>query len=270
MLALIAGLGLWLWLRPAPDARTARERVSTATPDSVQALRIEWPGRAMRVLEKRDGGWRIVEPHHARAEPLQVERILSLLEATSELALPATDLGRFELDRPRVRVTVDGHTYALGGTNPVTGGVYMNRGDAVLLLEPRYAGVIPADPEALNDKRLLAPAEIPVAFSFPRFRVVQQGGKWVVMPADGELSQDDILRWVENWQLASALRAEPFDGPAPATYIAVDMRDGSRAIIGVGEQDGEFAFTRYDEHMRYYFFAQGAKRLLAPPSTSRR
>lgn len=264
MLALVAGLGLWLWLRPAA-VKPARERVSPTRPESARELRLEWPGKAALAMARENGTWRIVAPHRGRAEPLHVERILSLLDATSELSLPATDLARFELDRPRVRITVDGIAYALGGTNPLTGGVYLQRADRVLLLEPRYAGVVPADPQSLNDRRLLAPSDVPVALNFPQFKVAQQDGRWTVNPADAELSQDDILRWIENWRLAAALRAEPFEGRVPATHIAVDLRDGRRIAIGVAERDGEITFSRYDEKMRYYFFANSARRLLAPP-----
>lgn len=267
MLALVAGLGLWLWLRPA-ELGPAREPLSAVTPQSAREVRIEWPGKPALVMEKRDDTWHIVAPRAGRAEPLQVERILSLLQATPELSLPATDLARFELEQPRARIIVDGDAYALGGTNPVTGSFYVQRGDQVLLLKPRYAGIVPADPQSLNDRRMLAAHETPVAFTFPQFEVVQQGGKWSVTPADAELSQDDVLRWVEGWRLSAALRAEPFEGRTPASHIAVDLRDGRRIAIGVAERDGEIAFTRYDEQMRYYFFANAARRLLAPPGAN--
>lgn len=267
MLAAVAGLGLWLSLRP-PQVRSAHERVSNTTVDRVHAARVEWPGKASVELEQSGGTWRIVAPHAGRADGLQVDRILSLLQATAELVLPATDLARFELDTPRARITADGVTYAMGGVNPVTGGVYLLRGNQVLLLASRYAAVIPADPEALRDRRVLGAQETPAAFSFPQFTVVQQAGKWNVSPADGDLSQDDLLRWVEGWRLASALRTEAFDGPAPATHITVVLRDGRRIAIGVTELEGEIAFTRYDEHMRYYFFANSARHLLAPPGAN--
>ena len=267
MLALVVGLGAWLWLRPVA-LKPARERVSNIAPGSARELRIEWPGKSALVMKKSGDAWRIVAPYSGRAEPLRIERILSLLEATSELALPATDLARFELDQPRARIIVNGETYALGGINPVTGSVYLQRGGTVLLLEPRYAGLIPADPQSLNDRRVLAPDEIPVGFSFPQFAVTQQDGKWNVTPGEANLSQDDLLRWVEGWQLASALRAEPFEGRAPASHITIELRDGRRIAIGVAELEGEIAFTRYDEHMRYYFFAVSARRLLAPPGAN--
>lgn len=267
MLGLVAGLGVWLWLRPA-DVKTARERVSGIDPDSVRELRIEWANKASVALKKENGTWRLVAPRAGRAEPLQVERILSLLRASSELSLPATDLARFELDQPRARISVDGQRYALGGLNPLTGGVYVQRGDQVLLLEPRYAGIVPGDPQSLNDRRVLAAEETPVSFTFPQFKVAQENGKWNVTPRDGDLSQDDVLRWVEGWKLAAGLRAEPYEGRAPKTHITVELRDGRRIAIGVAELEGEIVFTRYDEHMRYYFFANSARRLLAPPGAS--
>jgi Domain of unknown function (DUF4340) len=267
MLALVLGLGTWLGLRPA-DVKPERVRVSSIAPASARELRIEWPGKTTLVLTKTGDAWRIVAPYTGRAEPLRIDRILSLLDATSELAMPATDLAQFELDRPRARITVNGEAYALGGINTVTGGVYVQRGNQVLLLEPRYAGLIPADAQSLNDRRLLATNETPAGFSFPQFKVTQQDGKWNVSPRDGDLGQDDLLRWVEGWQLASALRAERFQGRAPASHITIDLRDGRSIAIGVSELDGEIAFTRYDEHMRYYFFAGSARRLLAPPGAN--
>jgi hypothetical protein len=267
MLMLVVGLGTWLWLRPA-DIKPARQRVSNIAPGSARELRIDWPGKGALVMKKSGDAWRIVAPYAGRAEPLRIERILSLLEATSELAIPANDLAQFELHQPRARITVNGETYALGGMNAVTGGVYLQRGDKVLLLEPRYAGLIPADPQSLNDRRVLATGETPVAFSFPQFKLTQQDGKWNVAPRTADLSQDDVLRWVEGWQLASALRAEPFEGRAAASHISIDLRDGRRITIGVAELEGEIAFTRYDEHIRYYFFAASARRLLAPPGAN--
>jgi hypothetical protein len=89
-----------------------------------------------------------------------------------------------------------------------------------------------------------------------------------VTPRDNELSQDDVLRWVEGWKLAAGLRAEPYEGRAPTAHITVELRDGRRIAIGVAELEGEIVFTRYDEHMRYHFFANSARRLLAPPGAS--
>lgn len=267
MLAVTAGLGAWLALR-APATEPMRVRVAEHEPQAVRTLALAWPDGTQVTLEKADGGWRIVAPHAARADAFLVERALTLLDATSEVALPATELARFDLAPPRVTVSFDEHTVALGALHPLTGGLYVRRGDAVLLLEARYAGVIPQDPAALNDKRLLAPDERPTAFVFPDFTVRRTEHGWRVTPDANGASQDEILNWVEGWQLASALRAEPFAGAPPATRITLELADGRRIPVSVMERDGEIAFSRHDERMRYTLFPKNARRLLAPPAVT--
>ena len=53
------------------------------------------------MLEKRGEEWFLTSPFAARAEPLQVERLLAIAEAKSPARLAATDLARFELDAAR-------------------------------------------------------------------------------------------------------------------------------------------------------------------------
>jgi hypothetical protein len=265
MLAAILALAAWIYLHPA-TRHGERVPISMLAPASVHKLRLERRGKPALEMQQTDGQWRIVAPFAARAEPAQVDRLLSVLTATAELALPAADLARFELEHPRARLTIDGLSFSFGAVNPVTGNVYVLSGERVFLLEPKYANVLPTDPNTVIDRRLLATDEAPVLFTFPQFEVRQEAGNWGVTPRDAELSQDDLLRWVEGWRLASALRAEPHEGPAPATHITVGLRDGRRIAIGVTEHAGEIAFTRYDEHLRYYFFGNNARRLLAPPS----
>lgn len=265
MTAVILALAAWIQLHPAQKTER-RTPISTLTPSAAHELRLERPDKPTLEMGRKDGQWRLTAPFAARAEPAQVERLLSVLTATAELTLPAVDLARFELEHPRARLTIDRQPFSFGTVNPLTGNVYVLSGERVFLLEPKYAGVFPADPNAAIDRRLLASGEAPVSFVFPQFQVRQEEGNWRVTPVDAELSQDDLLRWVEGWRLASALRAEPYDGPAPAAHITIGLRDGRHIPIGVTEHEGELAFTRYDEHVRYYFFGNSARRLLAPPS----
>lgn len=268
MLALVAGLAVWFMYR-SPEPKMQRERLSALAAQQVRELKIEWPQQPAVIVRKDGETWRVVAPHTSRADSLQVERVLSILEATSDLALPATELAQFELDRPRLRVSIDDESYSFGAVNPLTGSIYVLRGDRVLLIEARHAGALPQSPEALNDKRLLARDEDPVSFAFPGFTVAQQDGQWRVTPNDEAVSQDEVLHWVEGWRLASALRAEPSAASVPARHIAIGLRDGRRVMMSVMERDGEIAFSRHDENMRYYLFPNGARRLLAPPARSR-
>ena len=87
-------------------------------------------------------------------------------------------------------------------------------------------------------------------------------------PDADDLSQDELLHWIENWRLAAALRAEPYAGPTPSSRITVTLRDGRTLAFGVTERDGEIAFLRADEKMRYYLFPKNARALLAPPTAA--
>ena len=267
MLVLVAGLGWWYVEHTAEPAATT-ETVSAASSVTIAAIRIDWAGGEQRTLQKDGDRWHITAPYRARADGFMVERMLTLLAAPAEMTMPATDLARFELEQPRIRVTFGDERIDIGALHPLTGGLYVRRGERVLLVEARFAAVVPSDPTALNDKRLLGRDEVPVAFGFPAFKVTQTEGRWRMTP-DGEgLSQDELLHWIENWRLASALRAEPYAGAAPATRIAITLRDGRTVDVGVTERDGEIAFLRADEKMRYYLFPKNARALLAPPTAA--
>jgi hypothetical protein len=268
MLAITAALAGWIRLHPARESAPA-QRLSTLTPAVVHALTVEWRGRRTFVLERQGRHWRIVQPFAARADALETGRILSLLGAPADTVLPATGLDRYGLAAPERRIVADGQTYALGAINPVTGEAYVLTRDRVYVLPARFAASVPADPGKLIDKQLLADDETPTAFAFPKFSVRQQGGRWITDVA-GQPGEDDLMRWVEGWRLASALRAEHDASEPEGEHISIALRDGRHVAIGVRERDGELIFTRYDEHVRYYFTAKSAQRLLAPPSPSGR
>ena len=267
MLVLVAGLGWWYAERAAEPATTA-ETVSAAPAAAIARIHIEWTGDEQRTLQKDGERWHVTAPYRARADGFMVERMLTLLAAPAEMTLPATDLARFELEQPRIRVAFGEEHIDIGALHPLTGGLYVRRGERVLLVAARYAPVVPSDPTALNDKRLLGRDEVPVAFAFPEFKVTQSEGRWRMTPDADDLSQDELLHWIENWRLAAALRAEPYAGPTPSSRITVTLRDGRTLAFGVTERDGEIAFLRADEKMRYYLFPKNARALLAPPTAA--
>ncbi|HSQ04845.1 MAG TPA: hypothetical protein VLN59_12460, partial [Burkholderiales bacterium] len=51
----------------------------------------------------------------------------------------------------------------------------------------------------------------------------------------------------------------------PAKHITVELKDGRRLSFAVEETGAELAFTRFDEHMRYFLFPSVARVMLAPP-----
>ena len=265
LLAAVAALGGWIYLHPKTHS-SAPLHLSSLVPGAARKVQIDVAGKPSIVLEKSATGWRLAAPFAARAETHLVDGVLSIVDAVPRTELPAQHLDRFGLAQPHARITIDGRSFAWGNINPVTNEVYVLHAGRVYVLPPRYAAVVPGGADYLVSRSVLAPDEVPVRFTFPRFEVALKDGIWRLTPGNAELSEDDLVRWVDDWRNASALRAEPYDGPATPTAIDIELRDGRHLSIGVTEEGGELAFTRFDEHMRYYLFANSARRLLAAPA----
>ena len=71
-----------------------------------------------------------MRPFEARADRSQVERLLELTSAASKEKLAATDLARFDLDRPSLTVTLGDQRFAFGTVNPLNQEQYVLAGDA--------------------------------------------------------------------------------------------------------------------------------------------
>lgn len=264
LLAVVAALAAFIYLKPKHD-ESGTFPLSTLKADKITQLRLERAARPPVVLEKTGGQWLITAPIAARADPLQVQRLLAIVDARTSSRIAATDLARFDLDRPVARLTVDSQTFSFGTINTVAREQYVLTGNTVYPVELRYGAALPADVTQLISKQLFADGEVPVVFEFSDFAVRTADGKWTVTPAPADLSQDDINRWVDDWRLASALRVEPHGKGKAMGKIKVEFKDGRKLTLGIMQREPELVLLRPDQNLQYSFFAQTAKRLLSPP-----
>jgi len=265
LLIVVVALGCFVYFKPRSDG-PAGYPLSALKAGDAGKIQIERTGQAPATLEKKDAQWFITAPFTAPAEPFQVQRLLSILDARASSRLAATDLARFDLDRPVARLTVDAQTFSFGAINAVEHEQYVLTGNTVYPVEPRYGATLPADVTQLIRRQLFAASEVPVRFEFSDFTVASADGKWSVAPAPADLSQDDINRWVDDWRLASALHAEPAAGGKAAGAIKVEFKDGTKVTLGIVQREPELVLLRPDQNLQYAFFAETAKRLLSPPS----
>lgn len=262
----VAALGTWAYFKPARDAPVAHP-LSALKSSEVASLHIERPGAASISLEKKAGAWVMTAPFAARGDESRVRRLLEILEAKSAHRLAATDLSRFELDRPQARVTIGRQAFSFGMVNAVTREQYLLTDGTVFTVNPNYGTALPAHPAEMASPRLLGPAEKPVRFESKAFAVAQRDGKWTQTPAAKDLSQDDFLRWVELWQLAAAARVEPYVKGKPLETIRIQLKDGATLPLGVLAREPELVLLRSDEKLQYHFRPELAKRLLSPPGS---
>jgi hypothetical protein len=263
--AIVVALGVFLYFRPAKDA-AVEHPLSGLKPQEVRSLRIERAGAVPVVLARKQDTWFIEAPIVARADDSRVMRLLAVVEARTAHRMPAGDRGRFGLEPPQARIIVDGQPFSFGLVNEITREQYVMAGDAVYALHPRYGAGLPESAVQMASRQLFGPGEAPARIALGNFAVEQRDGKWMLAPRAADLSQDDYIRWVDEWRLASALRVEPGPATRARDVIRIQLKNGGELTLGVMAREPELVLARSDEKLRYRFSAALAKRLLSPPS----
>lgn len=266
LLAVVAALGLFVYFKPKSDA-PAEHALSALKAAEVRSLRIEREGAPAIALERRQDAWFLVSPLAARADDFAVQRLLAIVQAKAAHRFAATDLARFDLERPRARLVIEAQSFGFGVVSEVAREQYVLTGDAVYAVNPRYGMALPANAAAMVSRGLFAPDEAPVRIEHKDFAVAQRDGRWIVTPAGEDLSQDDINRWVDDWRLASAVRVEPYTKGKVQAEIRVSLKESGTLSFGILARAPELVLARPDEKLQYHFSAETAKRLLSPPGT---
>jgi hypothetical protein len=221
-------------------------------------------------VAKRGDAWYLARPFEGRADRSQVERLLELASASSKEKLAATDLARFDLDRPSLTVTLEDQRFAFGTVNPLSQEQYVLAGDGVYLLSSFYSSLVPQKAERLLTHSLFLGGESPVAFALPGARIELQDAKWVRRPATGaeQPSQDDFSRWVDGWRFASSLLTQRAGAKAAAEHVEVRLADGRTLRLGVLQKQPELILVRPDEKLQFHFSGEMGRRLLTPPEAA--
>ncbi|MGH8663301.1 MAG: DUF4340 domain-containing protein [Burkholderiales bacterium] len=264
LLVLVAAAGAILYFRPDPKPAERYAILPTAL-ESVRRIELE-RARGMRIVLTRESGqWRMQTPVPGRLEAIALARVLDIGRAQTTQRIPAYDLARFELDEPWARVRFDSHVIEFGMSNPLTQELYVRSGEHVYALPARYSANLPGDASKLLAHRLFDPGEQPVAFRLERFSVREEGGRWRLEPGGEAASQDDLLRWVDHWRLASSIITQPQTDARARGSIEVDLRDGRTIRFRVTATTPDLVLRREDERLEYHFPSRLAGVLLASP-----
>lgn len=265
---LVAGPAAFLYLRPRPAA-APELALSSLDPEQVTRIQVERGGPPL-VLEKRDGHWYLVQPYRARADAFRIKQLLDLLRAKASRRLAATDLDRFDLDRPAARVVFDDHAIAFGTVNELSNEQYVGTGENVYLIPLRHAAALPQDAKDMTGRQLFGPDEQPVRIALGGVEMALENGIWRLQPAAEGLSQDDLNRWGDDWRGAASLLTQQGSGAGSGGEITVALKNGNVVRLTVVQREPELVLRREDEGLQYHFSAAVGKRLLTPPGTDSR
>ena len=269
-IALLVAVALltWLALRAPSREEAARTPLSAVKPASVSRITLTRPARPVITIERRGEQWWMTAPFKARADEFQILRMLTILEAQPTAQLPATDRARFELEPPSAVLDIDGVQYAFGGINAVTREQYVLRGDIIHAVELRHGAGLPLNATALVRRALLAENEQPVTVALPEFTVSKNDGGWVLSPPSEAAGADELQRYVDQWRMASAATAEPYDNRPPQSDIRITLTDGSTLTMGVLQRQPQLVLWRRDNGLQYSFLEGAARSLLEKPGST--
>jgi len=266
----VSALAAWLFHYRAPADGPPTHALSTLKAAEIKRIRVEPAEGAAVELERTADAWRIARPFEGRADAGRIERLLAILDARSAVRLPAEHLARYDLERPRVKVTMGAQTFAYGAANEAMREQYVLTNDAVYAIALSQRVAIPRNADMLISRALFAPGEIPVRIDLPDFTAAIERGTWAFVPPAVDVSPDERNAWAEGWRNASALGAVRHEAQAPAgEALNVQLKDGRTIALHVLAREPELVLLRADEGVRYHFAPEVAKKLLAPPRPPR-
>ena len=283
MLALVAGLVAFLYLRPKAQTQAeTKHEVSQLKLADISAIKVEFPAQAPVTFEKVDGLWRMTVPYKTRADQASVQRILSIIAATSAEKFSNADLAKYGVDNPQLRLKLSGASlneeFAFGTYNPVSDEQYVAYKDGIYLLPGSYSEAAKTQPVEMVDKMPLTPSEAKqiAGFDFSRLeqwvetqmRVDITNGKWTSNVAKAKITQNEMNEWLDfSWKQAQAKSVELYTPNHKESYpsFEVKLKNGKKVYFDKISEAPDLLLGRPDEGIIYHFSNDVGFNMLNPP-----
>jgi hypothetical protein len=283
MLALVAGLVAFLYLRPqASTDGPIQHEVTTLKLADFNAIKVEFPTQAPTTFEKVNGLWRMTAPYKTRADQLSVQRILSIIAAKTQNKFTAVDIEKFGLDKPQLRLKLSGVTgteeFIFGTFNTVTDEQYVAYKDSVYLLPGNYAEAASTQAIEMVDKSPLAPPEAKQIAGFDYAHLEQwediglqvdiAGGNWKTNAPKAKITQNELNEWLDfSWKQAQAKQVELYTPDRKITYpsFKIKLKDGTKVHFDKIQESPDLLLARPDEGLLYHFANDVGFTMLNPP-----
>lgn len=283
LLAIVASIVTFLYMRPQANNHAAIQyEVSQLKLADFTGVKVEFPTKAAVSFEKQDGFWKMTAPYKVRADQVLVQRMLSIIAATSSDKFSASDLAKFGLNNPLLKLKLIKNTgieeFVFGTYNPVTEDQYVAYKDAVYLIKGTYSEAASVVPIELVDKTPLAQAEIKriSGFNFSQLEQWQDthlnvdltDGKWLVNVPKAKITQNEMNEWLDfSWKQSQAKSVEMYTPDHRITYpsFEVKLKDGKKIHFDKIQESPELLLGRPDEGITYHFSNDVGFTMLNPP-----
>lgn len=278
----VAGLVAFLYLRPKQSAQQEDiYEISNFKLAEFNAISVEFPTKAAVTFEKVNGLWRITAPYKARADQASVQRILSIIAAKTKNKIVTTDLEKFGLNNPSVKLKLfrdknNVEEFLFGTHNPVTDEQYVAHKNTIYLVSNIYVEAASTQVIELVDKAPLKSTEKVAGFDFSRLEQWEASrlnvdlvdGKWKVSIANAKPQQNELNEWLDySWVHTLAKSVEFYTPDRKATYpsFEVKLADGSKVHFDKIQESPDLILARPDEGLTYHFASDAGFTMLNPP-----
>lgn len=283
LLAVVVGIAAFLHLKPKPQADDHKFEMSSLKMAGFVSVKAEFPAKAPTIFEKQDGYWMMRKPYSARADQPSVQRILSIIAATTATRLPLQDASKYGLDNPVLKLTLAGsegeHVFTFGTFNPVTEEQYVGYQQYVYLLPGQYGEAAATQPIEMVDKIPLSPTERKQLIGFDLAHLEQweanalklsmdAEGKWQVNEPKAKPTQNELNEWRDfSWVQAQATAVEFYTPDRKQTYPSFEvlLKDGKKVHFDKMQESPEYLLARPDEGVIYHFPNDVGFTMVNPP-----
>jgi Domain of unknown function (DUF4340) len=287
MLLVVVGLATFLYLRPqSNNSAPTQHEVSTLKLADFTGIDVVFPTQKPTSFVKIDGLWHMTSPYKSRADQVLVQRILAIIAAKSVEKLSASDLAKYGLDNPQLRLKLNKpagaesavEEFIFGTFNPITEEQYVAYKDAVYLLPGSYSEAASTQAIELIDKNPLSRKEAKLisGFNFSHLEQWQEiglnvdivDGKWKVNAPKAKITQNELNEWLDfNWKQAPAKQVELYSPDSKTVYpsFEVKFKDGSKIRFDKIQESPELLIGRPDEGILYHFNNDVGFTMLNPP-----
>ena len=162
LLLTVTALALFAYYKPQKSEPA--HKLSMLKAADANTIKIEIAGSAPIELARTGAEWKLTAPLPARADSVQMQRLLEILDATAKDRFPATGLARYDLNEPAMRITINQQSFAFGAINQMSREQYLHTQDGIYPVSLRYGTLLPKTFHQLVSRQLFAPDEAPGAF----------------------------------------------------------------------------------------------------------
>ncbi len=216
------------------------------------------------VFEKREGHWWLTAPFSAPANEIRMRQLLDIANAESEARYPFVpeDQGKYELDKPKAKLTLGKVTLIFGGSDPIDMRRYVWVGDTLHLVNDDFSHHLTAPATDYVDKKLLPDDAHIQGLLLPGIKADKSAdGHWTIEPSsEADAGISDL---VMAWQTARAIDVKRLDQPAQGDIARIGFSDHGPVEFVILQREPDLVLARPDWGLKYVVATDMAKSLLA-------